>query len=112
MEWFLGIELPYNTRVGRGLILFHGQALVVNKNTVIGSHCTLRHCVTIGNVKENGPCPKIGNNVEIGANSCILGGIEIGDNVKIGAGSVVVKSIPANCVVVGNPAKVIKVLTN
>jgi putative colanic acid biosynthesis acetyltransferase WcaB len=54
--------------------------------------------------------PKIGNNVDIGANSVILGNIEIGTNSIIGAGSIVVKSIPENCVAVGNPAKVIKKL--
>lgn len=50
----------------------------------------------------------IGNNVFIGAGSAILPGVSIGDNVVIGAHSVVTKSIPNNCVAVGNPAKVIK----
>lgn len=48
---------------------------------------------------------KIGNRVFIGANSTILPGVEIGDNVIIGAGSVVNRSIPANNVAVGVPAK-------
>lgn len=38
----------------------------------------------------------------------IIGGVHIGDNVMVGAGSVVVKDIPDNCVVAGNPAKIIK----
>ena len=50
----------------------------------------------------------IGNNVFVGAGSMILPNIKIGDNVVIGAHSVVTKDIPNNCVVVGNPAKVIK----
>lgn len=50
----------------------------------------------------------IGKNVWIGEKVCILKGVKIGDNCVIGAGSVVTKSIPANCVAVGNPAKVIK----
>ena len=50
----------------------------------------------------------IGNNVWIGAHSIILGDISIGDNSVIGAGSVVVKDVPANAIVAGNPAKVIK----
>ena len=50
----------------------------------------------------------IGNNVWIGGGSIILPGVTIGDNTTIGAGSVVSKSIPANCLAVGNPCKVIK----
>lgn len=52
----------------------------------------------------------IGNNVWIGGGSIILPGVTIGDNTTIGAGSVVSKSIPANCLAVGNPCKVIREL--
>lgn len=51
---------------------------------------------------------KVGNNVWIGANVCVLPGVSIGDNCVIGAGSVVVKDIPTDSVAVGNPCKVIK----
>ena len=44
----------------------------------------------------------------IGSNATILCGITIGENALIGAGSVVVKDVPSNSVVVGNPAKEIK----
>jgi acetyltransferase-like isoleucine patch superfamily enzyme len=44
----------------------------------------------------------------IGSNATILGGIKIGRNSMIGAGAVVTKNVPANSIVVGNPAKVIK----
>ena len=50
----------------------------------------------------------IGRNVWIGGGSIILPGVTIGDNTTIGAGSVVTRDIPANCVAVGNPCKVIK----
>ena len=52
--------------------------------------------------------PTIGDNVYIAANSTVIGGITVGDNVIIGAGSVVTKDVPANCIVVGNPARIIK----
>jgi len=52
----------------------------------------------------------IGKNVWIGGGSVILPGVTIGDNTTIGAGSVVSKSIPANCLAVGNPCRVIKSL--
>lgn len=55
---------------------------------------------------------KIGNNVYIGSSSLILPGVIIGDNVLIGAGSVVTKSIPSNCVVGGNPARILCDLEN
>lgn len=111
VEWILGFELPYNTKVGKGLRIFHGQSLVINKEVVIGADCTFRHCVTIGNISTlNHDCPVLGDNVDVGANVCILGNISIGNNVKIGAGSIVIKDVPSNCVVVGNPARLVKYL--
>jgi acetyltransferase-like isoleucine patch superfamily enzyme len=50
---------------------------------------------------------KVGNNVYIGNAAIILPGVTIGDNVIVAAGAVVTKSIPNDCVVGGNPAKVI-----
>jgi maltose O-acetyltransferase len=50
----------------------------------------------------------IGDNVQIGAGAIILAGRKIGNNVIVGAGSVVTKDIEDNCIVVGNPAKVIR----
>lgn len=51
---------------------------------------------------------KIGNNVQIGANSVVAPGVTIGDNVVIGALSFVNRDIPSNSVAVGTPCKVIK----
>lgn len=48
------------------------------------------------------------NNVFIGCNSIILGGVRIGNNVVVAAGSVVTHDVPDNSVVAGNPAKVIE----
>ena len=112
VEWLLGIELPRKLKIGKSLSLYHGQALVVNKSTVIGEHCTLRNGTTIGHKKAADgsftACPVIGNYVDIGANVCIIGAVTIGDNVIVGAGSVVTKDIPANSVAVGNPARVLE----
>ncbi|MFI2744577.1 serine acetyltransferase [Zhouia sp. PK063] len=107
-EWIIGFEIPYNVFIGKGLRIYHLQSIVINKNTIIGENITIRQNCTIGNSHANGKCPVIGNNVEIGANVCIIGNIHIGDNVKIGAGSVVVKDVPSNCIIVGNPSKIIK----
>lgn len=112
IEWILGIELPYKVRAGRSLRLFHGQALVVHKEVVIGSHCTLRQSTTIGNKqltdKKYSKCPVLGDHVDVGANVCIIGAITIGNNVTIGAGSVVTRDIPSGCIAVGNPARILE----
>lgn len=107
VEFLFSIEIPWNVKIGRGLSLFHGQALVMNNQVVIGENCTLRHSTTIGNKqsKEGGftASPVIGNNVDIGSNVCIIGNILIGDNAMIGCGAVVVKNVPSDSVAVGNP---------
>jgi serine acetyltransferase len=107
-EWILGVEIPFQAKIGAGLAVYHLPAIVIHRNVVIGKNCVLRQSTTIGNKTDNGRCPVIGNNVNIGASVCILGDVVIGDNVVIGAGSVVVKSIPSNSIVVGNPARIIK----
>lgn len=50
----------------------------------------------------------IGDDVLIGTNCIILKGVTIGDRCVVGAGSVVTKSMPVDCIVGGNPAKIIK----
>lgn len=46
--------------------------------------------------------------MSIGANAVVIGSIKIGNNVVKGAGAFIVKDIPDNFIVVGNPAKIIK----
>ncbi|EOC1339585.1 maltose O-acetyltransferase [Cronobacter dublinensis] len=50
----------------------------------------------------------IGNNVWIGGRAIINPGVTLGDNVVVGSGAVVTQSVEANCVVVGNPARVVR----
>ncbi|MDA3798780.1 MAG: serine acetyltransferase [Kiritimatiellae bacterium] len=95
IEWTLGIELPQKTKVGPGLIIWHGQGMVINDKTIIGANVQLRHNVTIGNKKYYGPCPVIEDDVDIGCGAIILGDIRIGKGAKIGAGAIVTHDVPA-----------------
>ena len=57
---------------------------------------------------EYGKPITIGDNVWIGGSAVVCPGVTIGDNVVVAAGAVVVKDIPSNVVVGGNPAKILK----
>jgi len=82
----------------------------------IGKHCFIGHGTTFTNdLFVDSPNfeswirreTKIGNDVRIGTNVTLLP-ITVGDNAIIGAGAVVTKDVPANCVVAGNPAKIVR----
>lgn len=94
-------------RFGSGLVIQHGHSTIIHAER-IGECCQIWQNVTIGKKVSGGKKPIIGNNVKIYAGSVVLGDITIGDNVQIGANSVVIKDVPANCVVVGNPARIIR----
>jgi len=92
-----------------GLKIEHYGSIIVNPKSRIGKNCTLHGNCCIGS-KGCYPddSPVIGDNVDIGQNAQVLGGIAIADGVKIGAGAVVTKSVTEeNVTVVGVPAKVI-----
>ena len=98
-----------NQNIGSGLIIQHGYSTIINIDRM-GKNCQVWQNVTIGKKRSgiNEACPIIGDNVKICCNAVVLGGITIGDNVIIGASSVVTKDVPSNCIVAGNPARIIK----
>lgn len=99
-----GLEIG-NCKIGSGLYLGHPYNITVNQNAVIGRNVNLHKGVTIGNInvgKRRG-CPVIGDNVWIGINSTVVGGIIIGNDVVIAPNAFVNFDVPDHSVVVGNP---------
>lgn len=96
--------IPPSTKIGGGIVIAHPYSTVLNAES-IGENFTCLHCTTIG--KKNGKRAIIGDNVTLGANCCIIGGVRIGNNVQVGAGTTVVRDVPDNSVVVGSPARVL-----
>lgn len=102
-----GVELPCEVTVGRNFVIEHFGGIVISGYARFGDNCRIRNGVVVGLSRVEDPCaPLIGNNVDIGAGAKILGRITIGDNVRIGANSVVLCSVPSNCIAVGIPASI------
>jgi acetyltransferase-like isoleucine patch superfamily enzyme len=116
--------------------LLNGALLMCEEEITIGNYCLISWNVGIAdsdfhpldpverkkdvmvlNPYTPGPRPqirtapvRIGDNVWIGMNAVVLKGVTIGENSVVGAGAVVTRDVPANVVVAGNPAKVVKEL--
>ncbi|HEY7629931.1 MAG TPA: acyltransferase [Thermoleophilaceae bacterium] len=131
------VELGRWSWLGHGTkIRCHEGVVSIGAKTVMGQECTIsayqhvsigRECVIAdrvmlidfdhGVVEVERPIrlqgiykrdTRVGNNVWIGYGACILRGVTVGDNAIIGAGAVVTKDVPANAVVGGVPARVIR----
>jgi serine O-acetyltransferase len=107
VETLTGISLPPEAHIGPGLRIYHFGNIFVHHRAVIGRNCTLRQGVTIGNLGEEGPVPKIADNVEFGAYAQVFGGVHIGHGARIGALTVVLSDVPAGATVFGNPARIL-----
>jgi acetyltransferase-like isoleucine patch superfamily enzyme len=108
--------IEHRVKIGNG-VRIHTQAFIP-EFTVLEDDVWIGPNVVITNakyplspgVKETLAGPTIRKGAKIGANATILPGLVIGINALVGAGSVVTKDVPDGGVVVGNPAKVIKVI--
>ena len=107
--------------IGDHTFINYGASITAYKQVKIGRHCLLGHYLFIVDRNELGieqrevapPAAPviIEDNVWIGSHVIILPGVSIGRRAAIGAGSVVTRDIPAACLAVGNPARVVRQLT-
>ena len=104
-----GVDIHPAARIGRGIFVDHGHAIVIGETAVVEDNVSLMQEVTLGGTgKETGDRhPKIRHGVLIGAGAKILGNIEIGHCSRVAAGSVVLHDVPPNRTVAGVPAKVV-----
>ncbi|MDC1382753.1 acyltransferase [Candidatus Puniceispirillum sp.] len=96
--------------IGKGCIFSPGTA-VISDNHVTDGHDPIRSLDKIY-IDKHGHLPnkpvRIGDDVWVGMNAIILGGVSLGDGCIVGAGSIVTRDFPAYSCIAGNPAKLIK----
>ncbi len=104
---FTGIEIHPGATIGERLFIDHGMGVVIGETAEIGSDVTLYHGVTLGGTSLNKGKrhPTLGDRVVVGAGAKVLGNTVVGDDTRIGANAVVVKSVPAESIVVGVPGQ-------
>jgi serine O-acetyltransferase len=102
-----GVEIHPGATIGQGLFIDHGMGVVIGETAEIGEDVTLYHGVTLGgtSLEKGKRHPTLGDRVVVGAGAKVLGDIIIGADTRIGANAVVVRSVPANSVVVGIPGQ-------
>ncbi len=104
-----GIEIHPGARVGEGVFIDHGMGVVVGETAEVGDGCVLYKGVVLGGVSQARVRrhPRLGKDVVVGSNACVLGAIDVGDGARIGSGSVVIRDVPAGTTVVGVPGRVV-----
>lgn len=109
-RFMTGIEIHPGAVIGRRFFIDHGMGVIIGETCEIGDDVVLYQGVTLGGTgKEKGKRhPTIGNNVVIGSGAKVLGSFTVGDNSNVGSNAVVLREVPPNCTVVGNPGRIVK----
>lgn len=91
-----GVEIAPAATIGPGLMISHGQGIVIGQWSTLGSGVTLMQQVTLGapSIGRLENMPTVGNDVFIGAGARLIGGITVGDGAKIGTNAVVTEDVP------------------
>jgi len=109
--------------VGKYTFINYGASIAAHKLIRIGDHCLIgTHCIMMDNdfhhisVNKRKTLPEskpiiLGNHVWLGNRVTVLKGVTIGDYAVVGAGSVVTRDIPSYSVAAGNPARIIRTLS-
>ena len=110
--------LPRSTLLGRGVYINAGCTLggagvfgdftFINRSASIGHHASLKEFVSIGPGAVLAGQVTVGRGAMVGAGAVVLPRVVIGENSVIAAGAVVTRPVPSNCMVAGNPAKILK----
>ena len=101
-----GSQILANSTISVEVVM--GKSCIINSGAIIDHECFLGDGVHIAPGAHLAGCISVGNFSMIGIGATILPRIRIGENVIIGAGAVVTKDVPSDCVVYGNPAKIIR----
>jgi len=109
-RFFTQIEIHPGATIGQGFFIDHGSGVVIGETTEIGDNVTLYQGVTLGGTgHEKGKRhPTIGNDVVVGNGARILGSFTVGSGSRIGAGAVVLREVPEDATVVGNPGRIVR----
>jgi serine acetyltransferase len=110
LRYKYGADMSIAAHIGAGMKINHYLGIVVRSECIIGNNMNIRQNTTIGRKSSQGDIgiTLIGNNVDIGAHSCIIGDIKIGNNVTIGAMTFVNKDIPDDSIIYNTVSSVIK----
>lgn len=109
-RFWTGVEIHPGAVIGKGVFIDHGAGVVIGETAEIGNNVTLYQGVTLGGTgKDTGKRhPTVEDDVVIAAGAKVLGPFTVGKGSKIGAGSVVLKTVPPHCTVVGVPGRIVK----
>ena len=107
---FHNVKIGKRVYINSGCLMMSAGGITIGDDTQVAANVQLltnNHDLYKRQVITCKPIT-IGKNVWIGAGATILPGVTIGDNAIVGASSVVTKNVEPNCIVAGNPAKLIK----